>query len=524
MADVAASPGAGAVPAAPAADALDRETLIVAGVVMLGAIMSILDTTVVNVAIDHLAVAFNSSLTTIQWVVTGYTLALAAVIPASGWAADRFGTKRLYLASLVLFTAGSALSGLAWSAASLIGFRVLQGLGGGMIMPAVMTIVTKKAGPHRMGRIMGVLGVPMLIAPIIGPILGGWLVDDVSWRWIFFINLPIGVIAFVLAQAKLDPDESQPTHRLDWIGMVLLSPGLALLIYGLAESSSYGFGAARAWAPVVAGALLIAGFLAHSWRAPAPLIDIRTFTHTRAGAAAGVFLLFAVAFFGALLLVPLYYQSVRGASALDAGLLLVPQGLGAMVTMPIGGRLTDRYGPWTWPACGIPLLVIGITPFAFVGPHTSYVLLCAFNFVLGLGMGLSMMPTMTAAMQSVPPAAIARTSTAMNIIRQGGASIGTAILTVILSSEINHKLGGVIHRHAGAGAHSGVGRGGFGAVERLSPAAQAHIKGPLASAFAHSFVWALVMLAVAFVPALAMAIISRGRTAPAGSAPPVALE
>ena len=154
-------------------EALDRDTLIVAGVVLLGAVMSILDITVVNVAINRLAIDFNASLTTIQWVVTGYTLAIAAVIPLTGWAADRFGTKRLYLTSLVLFVGGSILCGAAWSAGSLIGFRVLQGLGGGMIMPAVMTIMTKKAGPHRMGRVMGILGVPMLVALIIGPILGG---------------------------------------------------------------------------------------------------------------------------------------------------------------------------------------------------------------------------------------------------------------------------------------------------------------------------------------------------------------
>jgi EmrB/QacA subfamily drug resistance transporter len=481
---------------------------------MLGAIMSILDTTVVNVAVDHLAVVFNSSLTTIQWIVTGYTLSLAAVIPATGWAADRFGTKRLYLTSLVLFTIGSVLSGLSWSAGSLIAFRVLQGLGGGMIMPAVMTITTRKAGPHRMGRIMGVLGVPMLVAPVVGPILGGWLVDDVSWRWIFFINVPIGFLAFVLGQIVLDPDEPQPTHRMDWIGMLLLSPGLALLIYGLAESSSYGFGNARAWAPVLIGAVLIAGFFAHSWRSEAPLIDIRTFTHSRAGAAAGVFLLFAISYFGSFLLVPLYYQSVRGASALDAGLLLVPQGLGAMVTMPIGGRITDRRGPWWLPSVGLPLLIIGIVPFAFVTATTSYVLLCSLNFVLGLGMGLAMMPTMTAAMQSVPASAIARTSTAMNIIRQGGASIGTAILSVILASQINHRLG--LHGH---GSH-----GGFAAVAKLSPAAQAHIRGPLASAFAHSFAWAVALLVVAFVPALAMALYSRGRPAPRQSATPMVLE
>src|SRR5437588_1360820 len=273
-------------PPAPQPEGLDRETLVVAGVVLLGAIMSILDTTVVNVAIDHLAVVFHSSLTTIQWVITGYTLALAAVIPVTGWAADRFGTKRIYLWSLVLFTLGSVLSGLAWSDASLILFRVLQGVGGGMIMPAVMTIMTKKAGPHRMGRVMGVLGVPMLIAPILGPILGGWLVDDVSWRWIFFINLPIGIVAFILALIVLEPDQPQPAHRLDWIGMLLLSPGLAIFIFGLAESSTYGFGSARSWGPTLAGVILIAAWFIHSWRSPNPLIDLRTFVHTRAGAAA----------------------------------------------------------------------------------------------------------------------------------------------------------------------------------------------------------------------------------------------
>ena len=203
---------------------LDRETMVVAAVVLLGAVMSILDTTVINVAIDNLAVAFNASLTTIQWVITGYTLALAAVIPVSGWAADRFGTKRIYMTSLVLFTLGSIASGLSWSAESMIVFRVLQGIGGGLIMPTVMTIMTKKAGPHRMGRVMGVLGVPMLIAPIMGPILGGWLVADVSWRWIFFINVPIGVVAFILALIVLDRDQPQPAHRLDWLGMALLSP------------------------------------------------------------------------------------------------------------------------------------------------------------------------------------------------------------------------------------------------------------------------------------------------------------
>src|SRR3954462_9801904 len=226
--------------------ALDRALLSVAIVVVLGAIMSILDTTVVNVAISHLSTTFDTSLTTIQWIVTGYTLALATVIPITGWAADRFGTKRLYMLSLALFLCGSILSGRAWSAGSLIGFRVLQGLGGGMLMPAGMTILTRAAGPQRVGRVMAIIGVPMLLGPILGPILGGWLVDNASWRWIFFINLPIGIVAFVAALRILERDEPQPGERFDTLGLALLSPGLALLIYGLAKSvSAGGFGATK---------------------------------------------------------------------------------------------------------------------------------------------------------------------------------------------------------------------------------------------------------------------------------------
>ena len=472
--------------------------MVVAGVVLLGAVMSILDTTVVNVAIDHLAVAFHATLTTIQWTITGYTLALATVIPVTGWAADRFGTKRIYLWSLVLFTLGSALSGLAWSAGALIVFRVLQGVGGGMIMPAVMTIMTRKAGPHRMGRVMGVLGVPMLLAPILGPILGGWLLDDVSWRAIFFINLPIGAIAFVLALIVLDPDQPQPAHRLDWLGMALLSPGLAIFIFGLAESSSYGFGSLRSWGPTLVGIALVVAWFVHSWRSAEPLIDLRTFAHTRAGAAAGTFLLFAVAVFGSMLLVPLYFQSVRGASALDAGLLMAPSGIGAMLLMPLAGRLTDRYGPTWLPATGLPFVAVGMIPYLFVGAHTSYVLLCSGSFVQGLGMGLAMMPNMTAAMQAVPPAAIARTSTAMNIVRQGGASIGTAVLSVILASAIADNLSKSLGGH-----HLG---GGIASLQHLPASEHARIAAPLAHAFATTFVWALVLILVSLIPAVGMAL------------------
>jgi MFS family permease len=278
--------------------------------------------------------------------------------------------------------------------------------------------------------------------------------------------------------------------------MALLSPGLSLLIFGLAESARGGFRDLKSWAPIVVGFALIIGFFWHSWRkGDGALIDIRTFTQTRAGAAAVTFLLFVTPFVGALLLLPLYYQTVRGVSALEAGLLLAPEGIGAMITMPLAGKLTDRYGPNKLPACGIPLLVIGLAPFAFVTATTSYWLLCSFNFILGLGVGLSVMPTGTAAMQAVPPAAIARTSTAMSIISQGGASIGTAVLSVVLTAEIAANLG-----------HPAGGGSGLEALRTLSPAQQAAAQEPLAHSFASTFVWALVLLGVAFIPALFMAL------------------
>src|SRR3954471_22072836 len=233
-------------------EGLDRKLLAVAGVVVLGAIMSILDTTVVNVAINTLSRDFDTSLSTIQWIVTGYTLALATVIPLTGWGADRFGTKRLYMLSIALFISGSALAGLAWSGGALIGFRILQGLGGGMLMPAGMTILTRAAGPQRVGRVMAIMGVPMLLGPILGPILGGWLVDDVSWRWIFFINVPIGIAALALSLRVLPRDRPQPAERLDVLGLALLSPGLAALIYGLAETNSAGgFASPRVLVPAL---------------------------------------------------------------------------------------------------------------------------------------------------------------------------------------------------------------------------------------------------------------------------------
>jgi EmrB/QacA subfamily drug resistance transporter len=471
---------------APESRGLDRGLLTVAAVVVLGAVMSILDTTVVNVAIPTLAKDFSTSLTTIQWVVTGYTLALATVIPITGWAADRFGTKRLYLLSIALFLAGSLLSGIAWSAESLIAFRILQGLGGGMLMPLGMTILTRAAGPGRVGRVMSIIGVPMLLAPIFGPILGGWLVDDVSWRWIFFINLPIAIAALTLAARVLPRDTPAPQHALDGLGLALLSPGLALLIYGLAESAgSGGFGSGRVLGPALAGVVLLVLFVRHALRAEEPLIDLRLFANRTFAAASGMLVLFAIAVFGAMLLLPLYLQVVRGESALASGLLLAPQGLGAMLVMPIAGQLTDRTGIGRIVLVGMTLILGAVLGLTQIAADTSYWALGAILFVFGMGMGATMMPIMSGAMQTLRRAAVARASTTLNILQQVGASIGTAVLTVILTHELSTRL------PAGGGE-------GLGSV----PAdARAQIAPLMADAFGATFWWALGLLLIAFVAA-----------------------
>ncbi|WP_337191608.1 DHA2 family efflux MFS transporter permease subunit [Nocardioides flavescens] len=431
-------PSTGPAGASSGDQGLDRGVLLVAGVVVLGAIMSILDITVVSVAQPTFQRDFDATPAETAWTMTGYTLALATVIPLSGWAADRFGTKRLYMLALLLFAAGSALCAAATSIEMLTAFRVLQGLGGGMLMPVGMTIMTRAAGPDRVGRVMAVLGVPMLLGPIFGPILGGWLIDVASWHWIFLINIPIGIAALVYAARILPRDEVVPSERFDFVGMLLLSPGLALFLFGVSSIPEEGtVMSARVLGTAIVGLALVAAFVVRFFARDLehPLIDLRLFANPRLTVAVVAMSLFAIAFFGASLLFPQYFLLIRGESTLSAGLLLAPQGIGAMVTMPVAGVLTDRIGPGKIVIAGIALIVAGMAVFTQVGPDTSYLLLLGALFVMGLGMGGTMMPIMTSALQTLRDHEIARGSTMMNITQQVAASIGTAIFSVLLTNS-----------------------------------------------------------------------------------------
>jgi EmrB/QacA subfamily drug resistance transporter len=424
-------------------DQLDAAVLRIAGVVVLGAIMSILDITVVNVALPTFQTVFAPeggpplNYSVVAWTVTGYTLALATVIPLTGWAADRFGTKRLYLAAVGLFTAGSVLCATATTINMLIAFRVLQGLGGGMLMPLGMTIMTHAAGPKRMGRLMAVLGVPILLGPIMGPIIGGWLIEHASWHWIFLINLPLGMIAIGYAWIVLPSDDPKPTESFDFLGMALMSPGLALFLFGVSSIPEKGtVDSPRVYVSMAIGAALIIAFIFHTFRPEHPLLDLRLFKNRNLTIANITMFLFAMAFFGGLLLVPTYFQQVRGESTLVAGLLVAPQGIGAMVTMPIAGNLSDRIPVGRIVPVGLVLIIISMFALTQIEAQTSYSWLIAVMFVMGLGMGATMMPVMTSALKTLKTHEVARGSTLLNIIQQIASSVGVAVMSVILTNHL----------------------------------------------------------------------------------------
>jgi EmrB/QacA subfamily drug resistance transporter len=483
-------PGAGS-------DKLDRQVLLVAGVVVLGAIMSILDITVVSVAQPTFQQVFEASPAQVAWTMTGYTLALASVIPLTGWAADRFGTKRLYMLAVGLFTAGSVLCAAASSIEMLVVFRVLQGLGGGMLMPLGMTIMTRAAGPERIGRVMAVLGVPMLLGPIFGPILGGWLIDIASWHWIFLINLPIGAVALAYAAIVLPGDRPTPSESFDFTGMLLLSPGLALFLYGVSSIPEAGtVWDTKVLTTAVIGLLLVVLFVLRSlYRSPEhPLMDLQLFRNRALTVSVLAMSLFAIAFFGASLLFPSYFLQVRGETTLKAGLLLAPQGLGAMLTMPAAGILTDKIGPGKIVLAGIATIVVGMAMFTAVGVDTSYTYLLAALFVMGLGMGGTMMPIMTSALQTLKDHEIARGSTLMNITQQVAASIGTALFSVLLTNGFNASPA-VGQRRAALESPQGL-------RSLTDPSIVPRALSAMADAFGSSFTVATVLVACCLVPAL----------------------
>ena len=465
------------------------EILRLAAVVVLGAIMTILDATIVNVALPTLGREFHTTIATIQWVPTIYLLSFAAVIPLSGWASERFGAKRVWLASLGAFMLGSLLAGLSPSIGALMAARVVQGLGGGMIMPLGQTFLARAAGPERMGRVMSIVGVPMLLAPIFGPVIGGAIVGAASWRWIFFVNLPVGVLAVALAVRLLPAVPPRRQERLDALGLGLLSGGIAVFLYGLAEIARTGSIADPASLPALLGGIaLVAAFGWHALRTENPLLDLRLFVHRGFAAAAATNLVLGVALFGVALLLPLYFQIVRGRGPLETGLLLLPQGLGAACAMPIAGILTDRIGARRVVPAGVCLALAGTAAYTQIAASTPYALLAAALFVIGAGLGATITPSMAVAYAGLARDAVPRATSTLNVIQRIAGSLGTTLLAVVLQRSIDARLPGFHGSLARAGAMAAANPGG------TLP--------PLAHAFGMTFWVACGLTAAGLIPAL----------------------
>ncbi len=504
-------------------DKLDPPLLRISGVCILATVMAILDITVVSVAQRTFIAEFGSTQAVVAWTMTGYTLALSTVIPLTGWAADRFGTKRLFIGSVLAFTMGSLLCGAASNILQLIIFRVVQGIGGGMLLPLGFMILTRAAGPARLGRLMSILSIPMLLAPIAGPILGGWLIDTASWRWIFLINLPFGLATAVLAAIVFPKDHPARSETFDVIGGLLLSPGLATFLFAVSSIPGRGTVADRhVLIPATIGLALIAAFVVHALRrADHPLIDLRLFRNPVLTQANVTMLVFAVAFFGAGLLLPSYFQQVLHQTPMQAGVHMIPQGLGAMLTMRLTGPLVDRRGPGKVVLVGIALITLGLGMFAFgVAEQAAYqpTLLTGLA-IMGLGMGCTMMPLSVASVQALSPNQIARGTTLVSVSHQMGGSMGTALMSMILTNQFNrsenisaaNKLAALQQRAATTGVpvdQSAIPR------QSLAPGFSGNLVHDLSHAYATVFVLAVALVALTIIPAAFLPKQPASQTAP----------
>ncbi|GAB0105813.1 DHA2 family efflux MFS transporter permease subunit [Nocardia sp. JMUB6875] len=446
-------------------------------VVLVGAVLAFLDATIVNVALKSLAADLGGTLDEIQWVVTVYLLVQAAVLPVTGWAARRMGAKRVYIGALLLFTLASLACAAAGSVATLVVARVAQGMGAGVMIPVGQMILVSAAGRQGMARAMVAAGIPMVLTPVIGPTIGGLLLEYAGWQWIFLINVPIGVLGLILAARLLPSDvRTESARRLDVFGLLLISLGMVGITYSLSAAVQRGVTDPRVLVTLLGGTALTTLFIVHALRTRNPVLDLRLWRDGFfAAGTASTFVIGAVTF-GAMVLLPLYFQIVRHQDAAHTGLLMAPQGIGAAVAMGVSARLYEHIGALT-ALLGAVIGCAATVPFLLIADDTPYWLLSGAMVLRGLGIGLAAMPAMTAAMRNLTPSQIIDATPQLTIMQRLGGSIGTAAFVVILQ------------RHLPGGA------------DQAAPA------------FAVTFSWVLVASTLAVVPTLSMVLLGRRWTA-----------
>jgi EmrB/QacA subfamily drug resistance transporter len=401
-------------------------------VLVTGMFMSVLDISIVNVAIPTMQRDFGATTDEIQWVATAYSLALGVIVPVSAWCSDRFGPTRVYNLSLLGFAAGSALCGLAWDLNSMIVFRVFQAVPGGVLPVVTLTILYRIVPRDRIGAAMGMYGLGIIVAPAVGPTLGGYLVEYVDWRLIFFINVPVGILGTIAALLVLPRHPGVKAGRFDIVGFLCIATGLFCLLLALTEGQDWGWTSYKVMILITAGVLSLALFVIVELEVDKPLLDVHVFRYWPFTNSLLLISVLSVGLFSVLFYVPLFLQQAQGLGAFEAGLLLLPQALVMAVCMPIAGRLYDRFGP-RWPA------VIGLSINAW-GTYEMHVLtldathrhLIWLLCVRAVGMGIGMMPIMTGGIAAVPPTLVSKASAFNNVVQRTSAALGLAILTAVV--------------------------------------------------------------------------------------------
>ena len=412
---------------------------VVASIVVFGVFMSILDQTIVNIAIPRLQTAFGADIHSVQWVLTAYILTQGVVTPTAGFFADLLGTKRYYIISLSAFTIGSALCGLAWSLPALIFFRILQGAGGAALFPLSITMLFREFPPQERGIASGVFGVPALLAPAIGPTLGGYLVTYVGWQAIFYINLPIGILAVILVSIFIRESATETGLRFDFIGFIFAAVGLASLLYGLSDASTDGWGSAPVVGTIGGGLIALAIFIlveiSIANRGGRPLLDLRLFRNRpfTLSIIASLFVIFSL--FGGVFIFPIYLQNLRGLSAFQAGLILLPQALASMVTTIIGGRLVDRVGVRGVMIPGLLILAFATWQLSYLTLYSPFGWLQLIFIVRGLALGLSIQPLTVAGLSEISPRQLPEASSLNTVARSVSSSLGIAVLATLIQTQ-----------------------------------------------------------------------------------------
>ena len=416
--------------------ALPKHVVNMAWVLVLGAFAPMLDATMVNIAVNDLARDFGASLSTIQWVITGYVLATAVAVPFAGWLVNRFSGKWVFLVAEIAFGVFSLASALAWNIDSLIVFRLFQGAAAGMLTPLLTTLLVDLAGSAAMGRLMAVVGLPIMLGPILGPVIGGIVLEYASWRWIFYINVPIVILATILIAWKLPTFEAKNRQaRFDVVGVTLLAAISSTIIYGIVQASTKGdFTNATTVAYVLAGIALMVvyGVYAH-FKGERAILPIRLFTRKNFTAAMVGMVVGGVATNGAMLLLPLFFQNLRGDSVIVAGLSLIPQGVGMLVARPIVGKLIDRIGARYVTIVSLAITLVGTIPFAYFDGKTAYWLVAVILFVRGIGAGGILSPLMTDAFVGGDKRDSGAISVASRTFQNIGGAFGSAVIATIVA-------------------------------------------------------------------------------------------